>query len=227
MGINERISKAAYDDTEFENLLKEYRPFIASCASRITGRYVDEHDDEMSIAIIAFTEAVKGFRPQSGKFLPFANNVIRCRLIDDLRKKERIIKTVSLDEKSESDDDEDLNVRFESAYDDPVKLEIEALTTDLKKYGFEFIDIVKCSPKHKSTKYACAVAAKCIIEYEEIQRQLKQTRHLPIQKVEDITNVSRKTIERHRNYIVCLSEILSGEYVYLSEYVKFVNEVNI
>ncbi len=224
MGINERILKAACDETEFESLLKEYRPFIASCASRTVGRYIDEHDDEMSIAIIAFTEAVRGFRPKSGKFLPFASNVIRCRLIDDIRKKERNIKTVSLNDDSEDEEDIKNSLRFDNAYDDPVKLEIEALTADLKKYGFGFMDIVKCSPKHKRTKHACALAAKCIIESADIQTQLKQTKHLPIQRVEIITNVSRKTIERHRNYIVCLAEILLGEYAYLSEYVKFVKE---
>ncbi len=231
MEINERVLKSAQNDAEFENLLREYHPFVAACASRIAGKYVDDHDDEMSIAIIAFSEAVKRFRPESGKFLNFAGHVIRSRIIDDMRAKGRTIETVSLDEITGEYDSEDgmngiKDERSESFFSDPVRMEIDILSAELKKYGCSFMDIAKCSPKHEKTKKACIRVARCILDHLELLKQLKQTKLMPVKNIEIITSVPRKTIERHRNYIVCLVEILSGEYVYLAEYVNFVKEEN-
>ena len=230
MEIEDRVVQSAKNEAEFEKLLQDYRAFIASCASRTVGRFVDTHDDEMSIALIAFSEAVRRYRPGSGKFLNFAGNIIRCRLIDELRARGREIRTVSIEGESEAGEgygeiDNVKDLHAEDFFNDILRQEIQILSEALKEYGFSFMDIAKCSPKHEKTKRACASAARCILEHAELLEQLKRLKQMPVKNIAALTKVSRKTIERHRNYIVCLVEILFGEYAYLTEYVKFVREV--
>src|SRR5690606_2812765 len=54
-------------------------------------RYIDpSHDDEYSIALAAFNEAIDGYQEGAGKsFLGFAETVIRRRLIDHVRREQR------------------------------------------------------------------------------------------------------------------------------------------
>jgi RNA polymerase sigma factor len=226
MNINNRVLQSKNDGQAFEQLLNEYRPFIASCVNRTVGKYVDEHDDEMSIGIIAFSEAVKRFNPESGKFLSYAGQVIRSRLIDALRAKQRTLRTVSLDEAvSFEEQKSNMYSHVENSVGDPVKLEIEALSAVLRHYGFSFMDITKCSPKHEHTKRNCAKVVHCILDNTEVLQQLKRTKKLPASAIESLLTISPKMLNRYRNYIVCLVEILSGDYFYLAEYLKFIKEV--
>ncbi len=225
METEQRVQRAKGDEKEFEALLKDYRPFIAAAASRGACKYVSEHDDEMSIALIAFSEAVQRFRPESGRFLPFAKQVIHSRLVDEARSNSREVKSVPYEL---SDDGKSVESQratsLDSRFDDPVKLEIESLSATLKTYGFGFADVAKCSPKHKSTKKDCARAVRCILDHPEFQEQMIKSRQLPASGIQKLTGIPLKLIERHRIYIVCLTEILLGEYAYLSEYVKSVRE---
>lgn len=225
MEIDDRVLLASGDDREFEALLTEYRPFIASCACKAAGRFIDEHDDEMSIAIIAFNEAVKRYRIRDGRFLPYAGKVIRCRLIDHKRSKYREAGTIPLDEVEDANSLKNaICTSMESRIDDPVCMEIEELSNALKQYGLRFADVAKCSPKSQKTKKACAAAAKCILSRTELLLFIRKSKKLPVIQIEKISGISRKTLERHRSYIVCLAEILSGEYSCLTEYVKFAQE---
>jgi RNA polymerase sigma factor len=42
--------------------------------------------------------------------------------------------------------------------------------------------------------------------------------------IEKNSQVPRKILERHRKYIVAAIEILSGEYPYLAEYLRYIRE---
>ena len=228
MDINSWACNAAGDEREFERLINQYKPFIASCASKTTGRHIDQHDDEMSVAMIAFSEAVRRYRPESGKFLPFAANVIRSRLIDQIRETSREPQTCPLDTRNTNDNACSpsgaatplcLVQQPDSLYDDPLKLEIVCLTTALSRYHIRFSDVVDCSPRSEKTKQAAKLVAAQFRDDPTLLYTLRKTGQLPMIELEKRSGVSRKTISRHRNYIVCLAEILSGEYECLSEYV--------
>jgi len=49
---------------------------------------------------------------------------------------------------------------------------------------------------------------------------LFQKKKLPLKRLEEKVNVSRKTIERNRIYIVAMVLILSGDYRFLGDYLK-------
>ena len=63
-----------------------------------------------------------------------------------------------------------------------------------------------------------------MLEHPELQDQMKKSRQLPASSIQRLTGIPLKLMERHRIYIVCLTEILLGEYVYLGEYGKSVRE---
>ncbi len=52
----------------------------------------------------------------------------------------------------------------------------------------------------------------------------KNTKLLPVKILEKNTKVPRKIIERHRKYIIAAIVILSGEYLELAEYLRYIRE---
>lgn len=47
-------------------LIQQYKPFIAKTVSSVCKRYIDEKDDEFSIGLIAFNEAIEKYSPEKG-----------------------------------------------------------------------------------------------------------------------------------------------------------------
>lgn len=88
-----QIIKAVYaaknDLQKADDLIRDYIPFIRSEASRCTSRLCTEQDDEYSIAMIAFHEAILGYERNRGTFLSYASMLIRSRIIDFQRKESR------------------------------------------------------------------------------------------------------------------------------------------
>ncbi|HHY37709.1 MAG TPA: sigma-70 family RNA polymerase sigma factor [Clostridia bacterium] len=87
-----------------ERLLEEYRPFVLGVVAKTCGRYVTlGEDDEASIGLLAFNEAIDCYKPSGsaltepdkgdggsvGGFLAFSEAVIRRRLIDYFRSSSR------------------------------------------------------------------------------------------------------------------------------------------
>jgi len=71
-------ARALREDTDFDALLEEYRPFITSCVYRTLGKSVDDLDGAMRIASDAFAEAARSHTPRDGGFLGLAENAISC-----------------------------------------------------------------------------------------------------------------------------------------------------
>jgi RNA polymerase sigma factor len=62
--LNEKVTSIKDNNEEIEKLIEEYKPFIASLTSKVSRRYVEYgSDDELSIAMMAFVEAIKAYNP--------------------------------------------------------------------------------------------------------------------------------------------------------------------
>ena len=59
---------------------------------------------------------------------------------------------------------------------------------------------------------------RAVMENPEILWYMQQSRMLPIEQLVQITGVKRKILERHRKYLIAVSEISCGEYEYLRDY---------
>ena len=82
MDETEQLAQAQQDAQAREAFLAQNDEFIRRCASKAAGRFVDEHDDAYSEALIAFNNAVTAYRPEKGAFYALAATAIRNRVTD-------------------------------------------------------------------------------------------------------------------------------------------------
>ncbi|WP_456279465.1 RNA polymerase sigma factor SigI [Bacillus sp. AK128] len=211
-----------------EELINDYKPFIAKTVSKVCKRYITEADDEFSIGLIAFNEAIEKYSPEKGSsLLAFAELIIKRRVIDFIRKESRQ-QTVNLD--STLQDEETVQNRYEvdaAVEDYQLKLETEHRRDEifhyqnvLKQFDLTFQDLVEHSPKHADARENAMRVAKAVIQNPEFKRILFEKKRLPMKDLEKEVEVSRKTIERNRKYIIAVSIIMASDYTYLKEYVK-------
>lgn len=231
--IDNNAMKAKYDSVYMECFLTEYEHFILYAAQKTTGKYVTKSDDQWSVSLSAFHEAINSYSIDKGAFLPFAETVIRRRLYDYIKKEskhfcEYPIDSYTGDGNYGEESDEAARIKFEAAaklstnQTDDARLEIEAITERLGEYGFSFLDLVSVSPKAEKTKRACATAILYITDNPVIFFDMRKMKKLPLVVLEKKLSVPRKILERHRKYIIAGAEIIAGDYPILSEYLKFV-----
>ena len=213
------VMEAKESEEAFEKLLTENKRHIRYRVYRTTHRVVTEDDDEWSVAVLAFWEAVKSFDASKGDFSGFADAVIVRRLIDHIRENARHSQEIPVDTDLALAD-----VASEDTVEDEREFEVAALSQALSEYGIKFADLVACSPKSGKTKRACAEVVSILLDIEELREEMKRTRELPIKKITDNSGIPRKTIERHRKYIIAAEEVLSGYYPALSEYMGYIRE---
>ena len=234
--------RAKKDPPYRNSFLQENTKFILTRAYAAIGHYVTESDDEWSIALLAFNDAIDKFEPDKGEFDGFASLVIRRRLYDYLRSEKRFSQEISLEPYAMDADDmngpEDavnsiaLEVQqktvqqsVDSQDTGSIKDEIEAVGEILGGYGFSFMDLADASPKAGKTKDSCAKVVCAILKSEDMLDKLRKQKSLPIKDIMPVVGVPRKLLERHRRYIIAAVEILSGDFPLLSEYMDTIRKV--
>ena len=68
MQSSSQAVRAKEDEPFLERFIEAYEGFILRTASRHAGHTVTRSDDEYSVALMAFYEAVKGYDPAGGPF---------------------------------------------------------------------------------------------------------------------------------------------------------------
>ncbi len=215
-----------------DDLIREYVPFIRSEASKYTSRSITEQDDEFSIAMIAFHEAILGYERERGAFLGYASVLIRNRIIDYQRKESRHRKNMSIYEESGVDDksilDElaDERNHFDEIVNlDATKQEIEELSKVMKNFDVSFSDVADNSPKQKRTLEACAKAVRYAAQNRQLLDELLRTGKLPLTQLVAGSGVERKTLERHRKYILVMLLIQTNGYEIIRGHIRHVLKV--
>lgn len=239
----DRVLAAQTDEAELSRLIEEHKKFILANAYKAAGHFVTESDDEWSVALIAFHEAVRTFDAEKGDFRAFAALVIKRRVLDHLKSERRHAGEIPVAPETMDGDVQDdtadtamgLQIRQreaelseEKSSDAPgqnaIKDEIEALSEALSPYGISFFDLPDCSPKAEKTKSACAKAVAALLSDHDLLTKLRQSKNLPMKEITQITGIPRKILERHRKYIIAAVEILNGEYPLLAEYMSFIRK---
>ena len=210
--LTTQVKQAQQNSKAADALLRQYMPFIRSEASKIWQASPAEKDDGLSVAMFAFYEATMAYRADKGAFLPFAARAIRNRLIDFSRKEQRHRGLVSLDEPTGGEDDRSLLETLDTGHD-PVKErtgrqatreEIADFSRTLAEYGLELGDIADNCPRQERTLAACRKALECAKADPSLLETLVTTKKLPLSRLAADSGVERKTLERHRKYIVAL-----------------------
>ncbi len=206
------LVNAAKNNAEAANsLVSRYLPFIKAETSKfIKGAPVDG-SDELSVAMFAFHEAVLKYDCGKGAFIAFAAMAIKNRLIDYKRKESRHENVVYLDKKF--GEDEDISLLDKLSGKDEIdernsvfaaKQEITHFTEQLKDFDLKLTDIAENCPKQKRTLDACHKALDFARENPVLLSQLVSTKKVPISALSDGSGVERKTLERHRKYLVAI-----------------------
>jgi len=230
--IEEEVAAIRMGDGRLrEDVLARYQPYVAKVCSRFCKRYIHpESDDEFSIALAAFNEAIDAYDERAGRsFLSFAETVIRRRLTDYVRKERRHAASVphsfqlSGDEDGGALDRIDARASVEhfriSDENEERRLEIEALNRELAEYGITFADLAEGSPKHEDARRSLLAIGALISRSEELHGPLRSKKTLPMKELAERVPVSRKTLERGRKYIIAVALIHLGPYPHLKEYV--------
>ncbi len=216
------VYSAKTNSRKADALIRAYIPFIKKEAAKSTGGLCTEADDEYSIAMIAFHEAIMGYERARGSFLGYASTLIRSRLIDFARREKRHRGHLSLDLPAGEDADDGRTLgdtlaqegdfAEESARLDATKAEIAELSAVMEGFGVSFTDAADNAPKQERTLAACAKAIAYAATDKALLDILLETKKLPLAQLTDGAGVDRKTLERHRKYILVMLLIQTNGY---------------
>ena len=211
-----RVRAARRDPRAADELVRSYLPFIKAETAKFMGRPPQEgRDDELGIAMYAFHEAVMTYDRVRGAFIPLAALSIRNRLIDFRRRESRHAEVVSLDERRPASDDEDDRPLVETlaAEKDEIseretrlasRAEIAEFASQLRDFGITLFDVTESCPQQRRTLEACGRALAHARANPELLERLLATKKLPITDLARGSGVEKKTLERHRTYLVAL-----------------------
>ncbi|MEK3936587.1 RNA polymerase sigma-I factor [Sporosarcina sp. FSL W7-1349] len=226
--LNELVLKAKSGDGKvMDDLLIAFTPFMKKTASFVCKRFIDEHDDEFSIAMNGFHEAIVAFDPnRDASLTTFSHLIIKRRLVDHIRKETARNETVQLLKEEDSNQRqyvfEQTSIDFHSKEQQDLERQEELLEYAklLSEYDLSFDELTNCSPKHAKSRKIAFQIAQIIAETPDLYIYVTENKKLPIKELEEIVEVSRKTIERHRKYIIAVSLLLQSQFVYIKEYIK-------
>jgi RNA polymerase sigma factor len=220
----------AGDDAARDQLIGHYEPLILRMASRAVGRYIRKgQDDEASIALIAFNEAITSFDPDRGRgFVRFAEQVIRRRLVDHYRRQRRPEVVMSELEEEDEEGHAFVPVLAQAAVerrrqDDEAEArreEIVAFEARLEKYGLSLEELVRICPRHEDSRRSAMAVGRMVAEDPDLRAHLLTRHELPMKALEERVAVSRKTLERQRKYIIAVALMASGEFPHLQDYLR-------
>ncbi|MFJ8065524.1 RNA polymerase sigma-I factor [Psychrobacillus sp. NPDC096426] len=229
---SELAQKAKAGDEEvLSDLLFAFTPFMKKTASFICKRPIDEHDEEFSVAINGFHEAVMAFdSTENASLQTFAHLIIKRRMVDYIRKetarKEKVFLIQSSNEEAHASeqqylfDKQSIHTYTEEQQTVARREELIRYRELLAVYNLTFEELTKAAPKHADARKTAFHTAQIIAETEEFYNSLLKTKQLPLKEIEAIVEVSRKTLERHRKYIIAVVLLLNSDFVYIKEYVK-------
>ena len=216
--IISQVYKAKKDSHAADELIEAYMPFIKSETAKFLNRPPDKSDDELSIAMFAFYESIRNYSKLRGSFLKFAALQIKNRLIDNYRKEKRNKGQISLDV---SDDDKpDLKDTIRDEHDkyqenelrEATQQEIADLSAQMQDFGVSMTDVAENSPRQRRTLEICQKAVQYARNNPEILEDFLRTKRVPLAKLAEGAKVERKSLERHRRYLVAVLLICTNGY---------------
>ena len=217
--IVQEVYEAKENNDVADALICRYLPFIRAEASKFLGKICTENEDAYSIAMIAFHEAILGYSRDRGAFLRYAALLIRSRLTDELRREKRHQGILSLDEPTDENgrtlaeqisDEKDIYTQSQNL--EATQQEIAELAAVLQTFGVSFADIADQSPKQDRTKETCLAAIRYAMDNRHLLEELLKTKKLPMTELVLGSGSDRKTLERHRKYVLAMLVIQTNGY---------------
>lgn len=215
------------DSQSREEIISSFRSFVARAAVKVCGRTLDwDRDDELSVGLIAFNEAIDRFDENRGVPFPaFARLIIKSRIMDYLRKQARH-SSQSLDDASQGLAAFEPVQAWGRYMDQEMAREREEEIAEYKKlisrFGISFDDLVRSSPKHRDARATLLQVSRKLAGDAGLFSQLMSAGKLPVLALSQLAGVHVKTIERGRKYIIAISLIwhFCEDFLYLCTFIK-------
>ena len=225
------INRIVLDIQNGDAILKEifidyFKPFIIKCVSVALGRFCDtENSEEYSIGLSAFNEAIDKFNEAKyDKFLSFAKLVIKRRVIDYIRYDKKINSKLVFTQNDENGDDyeenylaSDPNEQFKEV---EYREEMQYFEKVLKDFNIAIEELVEIAPKHKDAKESCVKIAKLLADNNELFNKLVKNLKLPLDDLAKLSQVSKKTLQRNKRFIIAVSFIFKYDFEIFRSYVN-------
>lgn len=228
--LEEMIASAQQGDQAVQNyLLKTYQPFIAKCVSQVCKRYINpQSDDEFSIGLTAFNEAIMSYSPEKGSsFLSFSKLVVKRKVIDYIRYIQKTPVAASLDESYDEEKMENSTEIFavKEIYQKEQEAwhrreEILEFKEKLHTYKLTLVELTEAAPKHRDARESAVAVARILYNDTALRDYVHRKKRLPVKDLVKKVDVSKKTLERNRKFILAIFIVLSENYIYLKEYLK-------
>ena len=224
--LDDRAIRAKTKPAEMERLISDFKPFFHSRASKYSSNNSGFEQDELfGIAMAAFYEAITAYDDSKGHFFPFASNVVRCNILDHIRKvyrSERREPVLAGDwgENSASP----ICSASVRAHDEIKKQrcivdEIEQFKYELANWGITMESLALQSPKHKKLAEVYKLLVRQILQKPDVIQTIQLKHYFPIKRISEISGLPQKKLERARTFIIASLIIKMGDYDFLSEYI--------
>jgi RNA polymerase sigma factor len=218
------------DELARERLIRDWTPLVLRVGARSAGRYVEVgRDEEVSVGLLALNEAIDRFQLERGApFAPFAELVIKRRLVDFYRRRKGSQEIPLSHLAGEDDEGNPLRSADEAAAVALFEREREAedrreeigrYAQRLAEFGVLFTDLVEASPKHADARARALEVAHILADDPALVAHFRTKRELPLKSLEERVGVSRKTLERQRKWIVAVTVLLLEDFEHLKGYV--------
>lgn len=217
------------DDDARNQLIQDYAPFVLKVASQKAGRFLRPGvDEEISVALMAFNEAIDAYDGTRGSFVNFSHTVIQRRLVDYFRRSKGRQHEMMLSDLEASDDQQhESNLLNRAAHSvwglreeqQARRLEIEEFNEILAKFGISFQELARVAPKHRDSRSRAISLARAVAHSREHRRVLVERGELPVKALIEEFKVSRALIERNRKYIIAVALVLIYDLPHLQGYV--------
>ncbi len=206
--------KSNNNKEKINQLIENYKPFIICTVSDLKNEYIQvENDEEYSIGLLAFAEAIDRYDISKGSFLSFASLVISSRVKSFLDRKNKYVHQ-SLDELGYTVLDKT------SAEELALREEILAFEQELSKFNIDFEDLIEVSPKHRDTRAtAIDIGVKTSGE-EDLVNHLYQKKRLPVTKIAQRFLVSIKIVKRSKMFITSVVVAIVNGYSVIVSWIK-------
>jgi len=216
--LDERVIAAKADEKEVNSLISEYTPFLRALIGNIILKpRIYGENELLSAAAEAFWEAIRMYNPDKGHFINIAKLVVKRKLLNLARKEGvRLAREVSFSGLSHTGKDGE-DIEFDPpddkpGTDNPLRWEIEAIEAESLAYGIDFMRLADYSPKAEKTKEVCFAVVRFLKGREDLLAEMRKTCGLPLKKICDEMGADRKTLERHRQYIIVVTLIAVNDY---------------
>lgn len=207
-----------------DSLISDYLPFIKSLIRTYVLNYKKyDFDSFVSVSTEAFFYAIKKYSQDSGVFICFAALVIKRRLLNEVAaqntKSGREVNFSTFTTVDDDGNEKPFDIPDDKTpWNNPLKWEIDAIKTESLQYGIDFFKLNRYSPKSQKTKFACFAAVKYLIHSDGLLRDMRRKSFLPLNELCEATGIARKTLERHRQYIMVVALIGTDDYPYLQSW---------